>query len=198
MFKKQLDKLQQKTETKEETERIIELTKEKYIFCAYARKRYLNGDENVKREILEDLGSNREIKDKKVLISLEKWFIPIYLMTKKHNDEMARLEPEKFSYDYNKNEALYRLRSSWLGGWGSNPRPTGYSVSFCFQKGWTISSPTPILDKTKSVTGARRFLVPSLILRASTPNRIVSEPSLKATTSKEERQKGLGCRLPLK
>jgi len=29
---------------------------------------------------------------------------------------MTRLEPEKFGYDYNKNEALYRLRSSWLGG----------------------------------------------------------------------------------
>ncbi|MBP7845882.1 MAG: recombinase zinc beta ribbon domain-containing protein [Candidatus Pacebacteria bacterium] len=122
ILKKQLDKLQQKTETKEDVERIIELTKEKYIFCAYARKRYLNGDENVKREILEDLGSNREIKDKKVLISLEKWFIPIYLMTKKHNEEMARLEPEKFGYDYNKNEALYRLRSSWLRGLGSNQR----------------------------------------------------------------------------
>ena len=87
------------------------------------RNRYLEGDKIVKREVLNELGSNREIMGKKVLISLEKWFIPLYLMTKKHNDEMARLEPDKFGFDYNKNEALNRLRLSWLRGWDSNPRP---------------------------------------------------------------------------
>lgn len=127
ILKKQLDKFQKKTQTKEQAEKIIELTKDVYIFCAYAKKKYINGDKKVKREILADLGSNREIKGKKVLISLEKWFIPIYLMTKKHNDELARFEPTKFGSVETKNEALNRLRLSWLGGWDSNPRPIGYT-----------------------------------------------------------------------
>jgi len=55
------------------------------------------------------------------------------LNDKKHNGEMTRLEPNKFGFDYNKKPAI----NSWfhlLDGWGSNPRPTGYSFLFLSKK----------------------------------------------------------------
>jgi hypothetical protein len=92
---------------------IIELTKEKFVFCFHALKKITEGDNNTKREVLADLGSNRQIKDKKVLISVNKWLIPILENAELHNQKLARFEPIIFGSDKKKNEALNMLRSSW-------------------------------------------------------------------------------------
>ena len=124
-LKKELEKLQ-KVENKKETENdLIELTKEKFIFATYGKKKFIEGDKTIKKEILADLGSNREIKDKKVRIYLHKWLLPIYENAEIYNAKLARLEPEKFGLDYRKSDALASLRLSWLPGWDSNPRPIG-------------------------------------------------------------------------
>jgi len=97
------------------------------------------------------------------------------LNDKKHNDEMTRLESDKFGFDYNKNEALNRLRLSWLGEWGSNPRPTGYSLLFLSKKTGLFHHPCKKLDQVESITGAERF---ESVSTNPTPTKgIVSEPS---------------------
>jgi hypothetical protein len=116
-------KLDDKKEKNKED--LIELTKEQFIFSAYAKKQFIEGDKQTKREILNNLGSNREIKDKKVRILVHKWLLPIYESAEMYNSKLARLEPSKFGLDYTKNEALNELRLSWLPGWDSNPRPIG-------------------------------------------------------------------------
>jgi len=126
-LKNKLSKLQENTDDKINHDKVIELTKDAYVFSAQAYHEYNKGDKKVKREILNDLGSNRKIKDKKVLILVQKWLMPIYKRVEIYNAKLARLEPLKFGYDYNKNEALNRLRTSWLRGWDSNPRPIDYT-----------------------------------------------------------------------
>ena len=120
-LKKEADRLN-KIDEKEITEdEIIELTKEKFIFSAYALKNFIEGDKTKKKEILVDLGSNRKINDKKVLIQVNKWLLPIYENAEIHNIKMARLEPLNFPLDKRKNEALTSLNLSWLGDRDSNP-----------------------------------------------------------------------------
>jgi len=113
-LKKELEKLQ-KIDNKKETENdLIELTKEKFIFATYGKKKFVEGDKTTKKEILADLGSNREIKDKKVHIYLHKWLLPIYDNAEIYNAKLTRLEPEKFGLDYRKSDVLASLRLSWL------------------------------------------------------------------------------------
>ena len=121
ILKKELEKLTKTNEKENNEEDLIELTKEKFVFSAYAKKRFVKGDKAVKKQVLTNLGSNREIKDKKVLISVYKWLIPIYENAEIHNAKLARLEPTIQCLDYNKSDALASLRLSWLGDRDSNP-----------------------------------------------------------------------------
>ena len=120
-LKNELENLTKKKEKRNNEEDLIELTKEKFVFATHAKKKFLKSDNSVKREILIDLGSNREIKDKKVLISLYKWYMPIYENAKTFNAKLDRLEPMNSHLDYNKSDALASLRLSWLGDRDSNP-----------------------------------------------------------------------------
>ncbi len=124
-LKTELAKLTEQKSEKKSQEEIIELTKEKFIFSAYARKRFNEGDDRTKRGILTDLGSNRTIVDKKVLISVHKWLLPIFENAESFNAKLARLEPVNFGLNKNKDEAINMLRLSWLRGSGSNRRPIG-------------------------------------------------------------------------
>lgn len=98
----------------------IELSKKTFTFSAYAFRDYLQSDKNGKRGMLAELGSNRQIHDKKVLISLYNWIKPLYDNVDLFNANLARLEPEKFGYDYTKNEALNTLRLAWFRDLDSN------------------------------------------------------------------------------
>ncbi len=109
-------------DTQEQIEREIELAKEKFVFCFHALENFNKGDHTIKKEVLADLGSNREILDKKVLITPEKWLLPIYNNAKMHNEKLARLEPEIYGYDYRKSDALASLNLSWRRGRDSNSR----------------------------------------------------------------------------
>jgi len=126
-LKKDLEKLKKVDNEKIKESDLIELTKEKFIFSAYAKKKFIEGNKLVKNEILADLGSNREINDKKVHICLFKWLLPIYENAEIYNAKLARLEPDKIGLDYRKSDALASLRLSWLPGSDSNRRPIGYT-----------------------------------------------------------------------
>ncbi|NCN25543.1 recombinase family protein [Candidatus Falkowbacteria bacterium] len=126
-LKKEIEGLKKVDEDKNSEDDLIELVKEKFVFSAYGYKNFIEGDKTKKKEILVDLGSNRKINDKKVLISVHKWLLPIYENAEIYNAQMARLEPLKFPLSKRKNEALTSLRLSWLPGWDSNPRPIDYT-----------------------------------------------------------------------
>lgn len=113
-LKKELEKLGKILDQKTKESDIIELTKDKFIFSAYAKKKFIKGDKLTKKEILTDLGSNQQINDKKVHIYLFKWLLPIYENVEIYNAKLARLEPTKIGLDYTKNRALNELRLSWL------------------------------------------------------------------------------------
>lgn len=99
----------------------LELTKEKFIFSAYAYKRYLEADKEAKRRIVFNLGSNRTIIDKKLMIEPFKWLIPLYDNVGMFNAELAKLEPTLTQVNTTQKEAFASLRSRWLGDRDSNP-----------------------------------------------------------------------------
>jgi site-specific DNA recombinase len=124
-LKKELEKINKPDKDQPKNEDTLKLTKETFIFCAYALKQFNEGNKTTKKEVLSNLGSNRVIEDKKVLISVNKWLLPIYNQAENYNAKLARLEPTKHPLNKRKNDALTSLRLSWLRGWDSNPRPIG-------------------------------------------------------------------------
>ena len=120
-LKTEIGKLQSAKLNKTEETDLIELTKEKFIFSAYAKTKFIKGGDTEKREILADLGYNHEINDKKVLISVYNWLMPIFESAEIHNAKLEGLEPLNIGSDYRKSEALTSLNLSWLGNRDSNP-----------------------------------------------------------------------------
>ena len=89
----------------------LELVKEAFLLPGKAKKIILNSDDDKKREQIETLLWNFLIKDKKMAsVSLKE---PYSIMKK---------SPKKDDF------------SDVLDGWGSNPRPTGYSFLFLSKK----------------------------------------------------------------
>ncbi len=121
-LKKQVEKLKKNLNEEKNEEDKIELIKEKFVFSAHALKRFVEGDKRVKKEVLADLGSNREILDKKAFIKAYNWLLPIQKHTIPHNEKLARLEPLGDCINKRKKEALASLRLSWHGWRESNPR----------------------------------------------------------------------------
>ncbi len=121
ILKKEVEKLNKVINEKSNDDKKIELTKEKFIFSACALKNFIKGNKNDKKQILADLCSHRVIKDKKVLITVYKWLMPIYENAEIHNLKLARLEPLDFRLNKPQNDTLASLRLSWLGGRESNP-----------------------------------------------------------------------------
>ncbi len=125
-LKKQIEGLTKNTAApKLDKKQKIELDKKTFQFCAYAYRDYEEADKEGRRELLTQLGSNREILNKNVMITPFVYFMPIVANANGMTVELNRLEPEKFGYDYTKNEALNALRLRWLPGSDSNRRPIG-------------------------------------------------------------------------
>lgn len=130
---------------------IIDTAKEAVMFAATARAQFLEGDIRAQRNIVLKLGSNQVIMDKKVLISVKKWLLPIYENADWLNAQYAKLEPTNFGSIKRKNEAFKGLRLTWLEGWDSNPRPIGYTnLQFSLEDGLFLH-PRHNLDQVESV-----------------------------------------------
>ena len=98
----------------------IELTKEKFIFSAYAFRDYLEADKAGKREIVFSLGQNRQIINKNLTITPHNWLMPLYDNVELFNTELAKLEPALSLVNTTQNPGLASLRSRWLGDKDSN------------------------------------------------------------------------------
>jgi hypothetical protein len=100
-------------ETESRAEKWLELTEKTFNFACYARKEYLLGGLNTKREIFSALGQNFSVRDQEVHITPNEWFVPIEKAYPALEAEYNRLELDKTLDTATRNDALAQLILSW-------------------------------------------------------------------------------------
>jgi site-specific DNA recombinase len=122
-FKGQLDILKNKSNNSVSTHnKFLKLTKKAFDFSTYARVWFEKGSNQDKRMILEALGSNQTLKDKKLFISINKWLEVIKNGYQTLIDKYNRLELEKIPLNKGQKQQLEYIISQWWR-WGElNPR----------------------------------------------------------------------------
>ena len=112
-------------ETEARAERWLELTQKTFNFATYARKEFIKGGLETKKEILMGLGKVLTIKDGELNIDTNKWLVPIKNGYPALEAEYRRLEPTLQSattgINNAKSEALTSLRAHWRRERDSNP-----------------------------------------------------------------------------
>lgn len=108
-------------ETESRAEKWLELTEKTFTFACYARKEFVLGDLNKKREIFSALGQNFTVKDKKVAITNNEWFVPIEKAYPALEAEYKRIELDKNLTTAMRNELFAQLILVWGGYWELNP-----------------------------------------------------------------------------
>ena len=116
-------------ETETRAEKWLELTEKTFTFATYARAAFLRANKmgkaglELKKEILLALGKTPIIKDQKLLIEPNEWFVPIQNDYPALQVEYLRLEPQKMLVNTAQKEALASVRAHWLRRLDSNQRP---------------------------------------------------------------------------
>jgi hypothetical protein len=121
MFIKEHDDLKSKINTLKENlrstesraEKWLELTEKTFHFATYARDKFITGDLQDKREILNSLGLNFSLKDKELYINKADWLIPIEKAYPSLKLEYNRLELDKTLTGQEKNDAFASLILDW-------------------------------------------------------------------------------------
>ena len=111
-------------ETESRAEQWLELTEKTFNFATYARKAFITGGLELKKEILLALGKTPIIKDGKLFIEPNEWLKPIKNDYPALQAEYSRLEPTKIPMNKAKTEALTSVRAQWQGRQDSNLQPT--------------------------------------------------------------------------
>jgi len=120
-LKKKLEKQRQRLKDSEKSsEDWLKAAEEKFEFACHAPNNFEEGDNETKRDILAKLGSNPVLKDKKLEISICKYFEPIIEKYPKLEKEYQALELDKKPLNKAKKEALTSIRARWLRGSDSN------------------------------------------------------------------------------
>ena len=116
-------------QTEERAEKWLELTEKTFNFATYARKAFITAEGKagleLKKEILLALGKTPLIRDEKLFIEPNEWFVPINNSYPELAIEYERLEPHKMPMNKAKIEALASIRARWGERWVSNPQPPG-------------------------------------------------------------------------
>jgi len=99
--------------TESRAKKWLELTEQTFNFARYARKEYINGDIQKKREIFSALGQNYVLKDEKVIIEANEWLLPIEKAYPALKAEFNRLELEKNLGISSRNEHFEPLIHTW-------------------------------------------------------------------------------------
>lgn len=100
-------------ETESRAERWLELTEKTFTFACYARKEFISGSLEKKREIYSALGQNYLVKDKEIHITPNEWFVPIEKAYPALEAEYNRLELDKNLDIATRNERFAQLILSW-------------------------------------------------------------------------------------
>ncbi len=110
-------------QTETRADKWLELTEKTFNFATYARKAFMVGDSQTKREILAALCLNPLMNNKNLLIDAEKWFVKIrkdYLPLK---EQYERFELAKKPLNKEQTAVLEAVRSQWWRWRELNPRP---------------------------------------------------------------------------
>lgn len=108
-------------ETEDRAEKWLELTEKTFNFARYARKEFILGDLNRKREMFSALGQNFWVKDKKIHIEPNEWFVPIEKAYPSLLSEYNRLELDKTLDNTSRNEQYAQIILTWCDYRDSNP-----------------------------------------------------------------------------
>jgi DNA invertase Pin-like site-specific DNA recombinase len=100
-------------EPEDPTVRWHDLDEKGFNFAAYARKTFIVGTLEQKKEILVALGQNPTIKDKKLSIEATDWLIPIGKKYPEVEADYKRLELTKKPLTASQKEALSSIRLRW-------------------------------------------------------------------------------------
>ena len=92
--------------TEDRAEKWLELTERTFNFACYARIKFRNGDLETKKEILIALGLNPTIKDKKLTIEANKWFVELKKTTLPIISDFPGFEPGKILVNKRQKEAF--------------------------------------------------------------------------------------------
>ena len=103
-------------DTESRAEKWLELTEKTFKFATYARKEFVTGGLELKREILLTLGQNPIIRNGRLVIEPNEWLQPIGNSYPALEKEYLRLEPTKIGQNKAKTEALTSVRTRWLPG----------------------------------------------------------------------------------
>ncbi len=101
--------------TESRADKWLELTEKTFNFACYARKEFMTGDLNKKKEIFSALGQNFLLKDKKLLITPNEWFVPIEKAYPALQLEYNRLELDKTLDTATRNARFAHLILTWGG-----------------------------------------------------------------------------------
>jgi len=102
-------------ETESRAEKWLELTEKTFNFATYARKAFITGGLELKKEILLALGKTPIIKGGKLFIEPNEWLKPIKNDYPELQAEYLRLEPTKIPMNKARTEALTSVRARWQG-----------------------------------------------------------------------------------
>lgn len=111
-------------ETESRAERWLELTEKTFTFATYARKEFLLGGLERKKEILKTLGKTATIIDGKLTIEANEWLQPIKDGYPALEKEYLRLEQKKTAINTARTVSFNTVHTRWLRGWESDPRPS--------------------------------------------------------------------------
>ncbi|MDE2233203.1 MAG: recombinase zinc beta ribbon domain-containing protein, partial [Patescibacteria group bacterium] len=100
-------------ETEDRAEKWLELTEKTFHFATYARKAFMTGTLEQKREIFNALGSNFSLKDGKLSIVANEWFIPIQKAYPELVAEYNRLKLREYVSAEARNAAFAALFLRW-------------------------------------------------------------------------------------
>ncbi len=104
-------------------EQWLENTEKVFDFASRAKAAFDKGSVQTKKEILVALGQNPTMKDKKLTLEFNKWFVPIARGGESIKPKVEpSISPEK-PLDKRKNTSFDTDVVSWLGSWDSNPEP---------------------------------------------------------------------------
>lgn len=166
----------QSNEIAERASNWLELTEKTFEYATYARHKFNNStDTQELLEIFSTLSEGFRLVNGVLEYDLHKWFIPIQESYQSLEVDYQNLRTRKFTSIKEKTTALAVVKSQWLRGRDSNPRPIGYIYPHLSKRNGLSHHP---LSWSKAL--------PTRNVLAVLPEGIVSEPSLK----------GLGCGLP--
>ena len=123
ILQKDINKLRlQIKDSEERTDNWIKLTEEVFEFAVNARKKFINGDFKTKKEIINGLGSNWTLINKKISMDPHKWLVPIIENYSPLEKEYKALELDKKPLNKAQTEHLNSVIARWQGRKDSNPQ----------------------------------------------------------------------------